>query len=51
MCWLVDIGVVCYIVCLLIEVEQDVSIWLVMCVVTNGVQIVKNTGFINILGG
>ena len=41
----------CYIVCLLIEVEQDVSIWLAMCVVTNGEQIVKNTGFITVLGG
>ena len=51
MCWLVDIGVMCDIVCLLIEVEQDVSIWLAMREVTNGIQIVKNTGFINILGG
>ena len=51
MCWLVDIDLVCHIVCLLIEVEQDVSILLAMCVVTNGEQIVKNTGFINVLGG
>ena len=42
---------VCDIVCVLIEVELDVSIWLAVRVVTNGVQIVKNTGFINVLGG
>ena len=51
MCWLVHIGVVCYSVCLVIEVEQDASIWLVICVVTNGVHIVKNTGFIYVVGG
>ena len=42
---------VCDIVCVLIEVELDVSIWLAVRVVTNDVQIVKNTGFINVLGG
>ena len=40
-----------YIMCLVIEVEHDLSIRLAMGVVTNSVQIVKNTVFINVLGG
>ena len=35
MCWLVDIVVVCDIVCVFIEVELNVSVWFAMRVVTN----------------